>query len=146
MRRASSSGSLLGLTAAGGSPNVERLLVASLVLNAVLLLTLLRNSPSPAGLATNGSLRGSTSEGFGYDLPSHSALSASEPEVVCEPEDNQACTCEDQSIGRSTFVSPPWRTPNVTSFWDLTASLGGRDLPLRDFRAKAALVVNIASA
>lgn len=71
---------------------------------------------------------------------------ASAPTVTCKSDDPESCMCEGAPIGRHTYSPPPWMESDAASLWDLTAKMDGKDVPLAKYKAKAALIVNVASA
>jgi len=70
----------------------------------------------------------------------------SEPVVVCDPKIPDKCMCDGQPIGHSTWAPPAWLMPKGSSIYDMTATLGGSKVPLSTYKAKVAMVANVASA
>mmetsp|Transcript_40196 Transcript_40196/g.72220 ORF Transcript_40196/g.72220 Transcript_40196/m.72220 type:complete len:92 (+) Transcript_40196:1-276(+) len=66
--------------------------------------------------------------------------------VTCRSDDPESCSCDGKPIGPHTWSPPSWMQSNASSLWDLTAQIDGEEVPLSKYRAKAALVVNVASA
>jgi len=66
--------------------------------------------------------------------------------VTCKPTDAASCMCDGKPIGPDTWKPPSWFSTNATSLWELSAKMNGEDVPLSKYKAKAALVVNVASA
>ena len=58
-----------------------------------------------------------------------------------------SCECEGLPIGPGKAFTPPeWARSSLTSIYDASAPLNGEQVPLSRYRAKATLVVNVASA
>ena len=72
--------------------------------------------------------------------------SSSLPAITCNPSDAGDCTCEGRPIGPSTFSAPAYTHSNHTSIYDTFAPMEGAMVPLSRYRARAAIVVNVASA
>lgn len=70
---------------------------------------------------------------------------ASDP-VTCKSDDPETCTCGGAPIGPHTWSPPAWMGSTATSLWDLSAQMDGKEVPLAKYKAKAALIVNVASA
>ena len=69
-----------------------------------------------------------------------------DPTVTCQPQSSGNCVCEGKPIGPDTYVAPAWMTPPDTGIYNTSALIGGVLTPLARYRAKAAIVVNVASA
>jgi len=69
-----------------------------------------------------------------------------DPTVTCSPSDAQDCTCEGAPVGPTEWIAPEYLNNNASSLWDLSEKYYGEDVPLVKFRAKAAIVMNVASA
>lgn len=75
------------------------------------------------------------------------ALGASaSPTVTCDPNDPAKCSCNGVPIGPHTWTPPTWLVTNKTSIYQTSAYLKGALTPLSTLRAKATLMVNVASA
>mmetsp|Transcript_90272 Transcript_90272/g.156444 ORF Transcript_90272/g.156444 Transcript_90272/m.156444 type:complete len:90 (-) Transcript_90272:741-1010(-) len=74
------------------------------------------------------------------------AVTSAGPTVTCEAGDPGKCECEGSPIGPHTWAPPSYMYSTATSFWDLSEKMYGKDTPLANFKAKAAIVVNVASA
>lgn len=66
--------------------------------------------------------------------------------VTCKQDDPATCMCDGAAIGPHTWSPPPWMQSDATSLWDLSAQMDGKEVPLAKYKAKAALIVNVASA
>jgi hypothetical protein len=77
---------------------------------------------------------------------SPSALVAPGPTITCDPSDAGNCKCDGTPIGPSTWTPPKWLHTTKTSVFDTSAAMNGVSTPIAKFRAKAAIVVNVASA
>ena len=66
--------------------------------------------------------------------------------VTCDPSDPAKCMCDGVPIGPHTWTPPSWLKSNATSIYDTTALMDGTVTPLSKYRAKATLVINVASA
>ena len=66
--------------------------------------------------------------------------------ITCNPSDPGDCKCEGLPIGPSTFTPPAYSVSNHTSIYATHAPMEGVMVPLSRYRARAALVVNVASA
>lgn len=66
--------------------------------------------------------------------------------IACDAHDAARCECDGKPLGPDTWTPPPWMSSNASSLWDVTEMMDGKATPLANFKAKAALVVNVASA
>jgi hypothetical protein len=69
-------------------------------------------------------------------------LTEADSKVSCGPD---GCTCGGDKIGPQTAIPPSWFLTDLHSMYETSAMLAGKDLPLSNYRAKATLVVNVAS-
>ena len=56
------------------------------------------------------------------------------------------CHCEGIPIGPGKATAPDWAKTTLSSMYDAHATLNGEPVPLSRYRAKATLIVNVASA
>ena len=70
------------------------------------------------------------------------ALSA----ITCDPADPAKCVCDGKPIGPHTWTPPSWLVSPHKSIYNTSAMYKGSTVPLSQFKAKATLVVNVASA
>lgn len=75
-----------------------------------------------------------------------SIISLPNDKITCSKDDPETCLCDGVPIGPHTYSQPTWMQNNATSLWDLAAQMHGEEVPLANYRAKAALIVNVASA
>ena len=54
--------------------------------------------------------------------------------------------CNGVPIGPHTWKAPSWLESNKTSIYETSAFYAGEEVPLYKYKAKATLVVNVASA
>jgi len=66
--------------------------------------------------------------------------------VTCDPQDPAKCMCNGVPIGPHTWKAPSWLESNKTSIYETSAFYAGEEVPLYKYKAKATLVVNVASA
>jgi len=66
--------------------------------------------------------------------------------ITCDPADPAKCMCDGSPIGPDTWSPPSWLVSNKTSIFDTSAPFNGHMTPLSKFRAKATLLINVASA
>lgn len=66
--------------------------------------------------------------------------------VTCDPSDPAKCMCDGVPIGPDTWTPPSWLESNKTSIYETSAAMGGVLTPLSKYKAKATIVVNVASA
>ena len=71
---------------------------------------------------------------------------AASPSVTCDPNDQAKCMCNGIPIGPHTWKPPSWLISNKTSLYDTEALLDGALTSLSQFKAKATMLVNVASA
>jgi hypothetical protein len=79
------------------------------------------------------------------DLPSQLVETSkvlSDSRVSCGPD---GCTCGGHKIGPQSAAPPSWFLTDLSSMYETSAKLSGKDVPLSNYRAKATLVVNVAS-
>ena len=101
------------------------------------------------------------------------ALMANSPPIYCDPTNPAKCTCNGVPIGPDTWTAPSWLESNSdlrsclkptalydisgvdrvlssllaeTSIYETSALVGGVPTPLSKFKAKATMLVNVASA
>ena len=101
------------------------------------------------------------------------ALTANSPPVLCDPQDPAKCTCNGVPIGPHTWTPQSWLVSNSacgrkctttqrseplthapyfrpfnaeTSIYETSALIDGVQTPLSKFKAKATMLVNVASA
>lgn len=69
------------------------------------------------------------------------------PPICCKLErenkllEHRVTRCE----GPDSWRPPPWMKSDASSLWDLKASINGKQVNLSNYKAKAAIVVNVAS-
>ena len=73
-------------------------------------------------------------------------VAVQESTVTCDARDPASCMCDGVPIGPSTWTPPSWLHSNKTSIYETTAFMKGSETPLAKFKAKATMVVNVASA
>lgn len=66
--------------------------------------------------------------------------------VTCDPDDPAKCMCDGVPIGPHTWTPPTWLHSNKTSIYQTDALMNGKQTPLSQYKAKATLVLNVASA
>ena len=71
---------------------------------------------------------------------------ASLPTISCDPSDAGKCMCDGAPIGPTTWVPPAWLVSKHRSIYDTYAYQDSVRVPLSNFKAKAAMVINVASA
>lgn len=74
------------------------------------------------------------------------ALSAPPPTITCDPNDPAKCDCDGEPIGPHTWTPPGWLISNKTSLYETSAMYDGVLTQLSKFKAKATMLVNVASA
>jgi len=110
---------------------------ASIALNVVLSLALLvsmSRTPSAAETGVTSLAQTPAREPF------------SKPLVTCQPTDADSCDCDGEPVGNHAFTPPSWWSTPLTSIYQATALMGGTAVSLAKYKAKATIVVNVASA
>jgi len=115
---------------------LDKRLALSLLLNVGLGVGLL------AALLASG--RAAAASTVGMASLSHAPLS--KPPVKCAADDYDKCDCGGEPVGAHAQAPPTWWTPPLTSMYQATAPLGGVEVSLSQYKAKATVVVNVASA
>ena len=68
------------------------------------------------------------------------------PQVTCDPGEPGKCMCGGKPIGPKTWSPPSWLKSNHTSIYDTSAYMNGELKSLSVYKAKASMLVNVASA
>ena len=68
------------------------------------------------------------------------------PTITCDPKDPEKCECNGTPIRPHTWKPPAWLVTNFTSIYETSAPIFGKNASLSNYRAKATLVMNVASA
>lgn len=79
----------------------------------------------------------------------HTLASISEagaaPIITCSATDSDNCTCGGKPIGHSVYVPPAWLGSTKGSIYDTSAKVGRKETSLANYKAKVAMIVNVAS-